>query len=276
MEMNPTKPAKKKVAPRYKHKLPFRRIFTPNVTCTFIAHGFLAMSVGTFNSLWFIFVSTPVYDPSHPPKVDYRPNPPFVFTGGIGLSPRSIGFALAILGIIGITLQLVIYPWINAKLGVVRSWRIFLCLFPVVYILVPYLSLVPSNSPPPAEKDGLKIWLALCGVLALQVIGRTFTLPASTILINNCTPHPSILGTIHGLGQSVSSAARTIGPVLGGWLYGVGLSHGIVGAAWWALSCIAVCTCIASLRVKDGDGHEIWLEGDKEAEEEADRLNAGQ
>ncbi|CRK23486.1 hypothetical protein BN1708_018029, partial [Verticillium longisporum] len=92
------------------------------------------------------------------------------------------------------------------------------------------------------------------------VTGRTFALPGQTILVNNCAPHPSVLGTVHGLAQSVSSAARTIGPVLGGWAYGVGLEAGVVGAVWWGLAAFAVLGFVASWFLREGDGHEIWLE----------------
>lgn len=273
VEMSPikpksTKPNKKKAIPRFKHKLPFRRIFTTNVLCTFLAHGILAFHLGTFNNLWFVFLSTAVADPKHPKPSNYRQKLPFIFTGGLGMPASHIGFALAILGVIGITLQLFVYPIVNYRLGVVKSWRIFLFCFPISYLLVPYLSIVPSKTAPPAEKDGILLWAALCAVLFIQVLGRTFALPATIILLNNCSPHPSVLGTIHGMGQSVSSAARTIGPVAGGWLYGLGLSRGIVGAVWWGLSGVAVIGCVASYFVQEGNGHEIVLDGDEEAEQE--------
>ena len=184
------------------------------------------------------------------------------------MPPRDVGFAMAILGIIGINMQLWIYPIVNNKLGVVKSWRIFLYCFPAAYILVPFLAIVPSRSPPPAKKDGILVWIALCSVLFIQVTGRTFALPATTILVNNASPHPSVLGTMHGIGQSLSSAGRTIGPSLGGALYGAGLRHGIVGAVYWGLSGIAIANCVASNWVREGDGHEILLEGDNEAERE--------
>lgn len=172
--------------------------------------------------------------------------------------------AMAILGALGISLQLFVYPALSARLGTVRSWRLFLMFFPFTYFLVPYLSLVPSASPPPHPKDGIAVWVSIAGVLLFQVVGRTFALPAQTILVNNCTPHPSVLGTVHGLGQSVSSFARTVGPVLCGFLYGLGLANGIVGAVWWGLSGVAICGVLASWWVKEGDGHEIWLDGDDE------------
>lgn len=263
-----SKHKKKKSLPRFKQKLPFRRIFTFNVICTFIAHGVLACHIGTFNSLWFVFLSTEVADPAQPNPPSFKQKLPFIFTGGLGMPPRDVGLAMACLGVIGISLQLFVYPAVNARLGVVKSWRSFLYCFPVAYILVPFLAIVPSKTPPPAEKDGILVWLALCGVLFTQVIGRTFALPATIILLNNCSPHPSVLGTVHGIGQSISSAARTIGPIAGGYFYGLGLNRGIVGGVFWGLSCVAILGIIASLFVREGDGHEIILEGDHEAEQE--------
>lgn len=77
-----------------------------------------------------------------------------------------------------------------------------------------------------------------------------------------------MLGTIHGIAQSVSSAGRTVGPVLGGWGYGEGVRVGVVGAVWWALAVVAGVGWVVSGLVREGDGHEIWLEGEKEEEEE--------
>ena len=274
VELIPSAPTKlrKRVPPQYRNRLPFRSIFTYNVISTLISHGLLAGSMGTFQSIWYSFLSTPVYNPAKAPP-DYHPRPPFMFTGGIGLPPRSVGMAIAILGSIGITMQLFLYPIVNTRLGTVPSWRIFLYCFPIVYTLIPFLSLVLSTTPPPSQKTGLAIWAALMGLLFLQVVGRTFAIPATTILINNCSPHPSVLGTIHGIGQSASSGARTIAPVLGGWLYGIGLEKGCVGLVFWALACVAGCTCLASIFVKEGNGHEIRLEGDDEAEEVAEMNN---
>lgn len=271
VEMSPTAesvPRAKLTRRRYTHRLPFRRIFTPNVVFTFVASFIVSFHVGTFNSLWFVFLSTPVYDPSKGAESPHAlPRKlPFIFTGGMGLQPREVGMAMAILGVIGIALQLGVYPWLSARLGTVRSWRLFLLFFPLAYFAVPFLSLVPSSDLPPAPKSGVAVWVAIATVLAFQVVGRTFALPATTILINNCTPHPSVLGTVHGIGQSVSSFARTLGPVMCGFLYGLGLARGVIGAVWWGLSGVAVCGVVASFFVWEGDGHEMWLEGDGEDE----------
>jgi hypothetical protein len=250
---------------RFTQRLPFRRIFTRNVVFTFLSHFFLAFHIGTLSSIWLVFLSTPVYDPANPPSsLPDGPRLPFRFTGGLGMPPRSIGMAMSILGIVGIPLQIFVYPALSARLGTVRAWRLSMLVFPLIYFLVPYLSIMPSTSPPPNAKSGPAVWVAIAAFLGLYGLGRTFVLPSQTILVNNCTPHPSVLATVHGLGQSASSAARTIGPITAAWLYGVGLTHGVVGAAWWFLGCISVVCLVVSAGVWEGDGHEIWLEGDEE------------
>ncbi|KAI1331762.1 MFS general substrate transporter [Xylariaceae sp. FL0255] len=261
-----TRPKKPTSNRRWTTRLPFRRIFTRNVIFTLISHFFVAFHVGTFNSLWFVFLSAPVYNPEEPNPPGFKPELPFRFTGGLGLPARSVGLAMALLGTIGIIMQLFLYPRLSARLGSVRSLRTFLFFFPVTYVLLPYLSVVPSSTPPPGQKTGIAIWLAIAVVLFFQVTGRTFALPAQTILVNNCTPHPSVLGTVHGLGQSASSFARTIGPTLGGLLLGFGLNHGVVGGVFWGMAIIASIGIIVSFGLKEGDGHEIWLEGDQEDE----------
>lgn len=277
IEMRP----KAKEPPKTRNKLPFRRIWTPNVLFTLLAHGLLAMHVGTFNNLWFVFLSTPRYDPAPPvngtdPNAslhlppDWKPHAPFSFTGGLALPPPSIGTALAILGVIGISLQLLLYPRLSFHLGTATSYRLSLCLFPLAYFLAPFLAVVHSSRAPPYQASGILLWLSITIVLCVQVMARTFALPAAAILVNNSCPHPSVLGTIHGIAQSVSSATRTVGPVLFGYVYGLGLGDGVVGTAWWGMAGVAVFGAIAGRWVKEGDGHEIWLEGEQEeAEREA-------
>ncbi|KAF2802485.1 MFS general substrate transporter [Mytilinidion resinicola] len=258
------------LAPIRRRKLPFRRMWTRNVVTTLICHGLLAMHVGTFNSLWFIFLSTPRFDPAHPVPVKSPQSFPIHFTGGLALPPARIGVALAILGFIGITLQLLLYPRLSARLGTALSYRISLAIFPITYALVPYLSILPSSTKSPLPVAGIVVWAGIVVVLFIQVSARTFALPATAILVNNCCPHPSVLGTMHGIGQSVSSATRTIGPIMGGWLFGRGLQMGIVGLAWWCLGCAAVVGWFASNFVREGDGHEVLMEGETREGEEVE------
>lgn len=262
-----TPAARDKPSKSFTRKLPFRRIWTRNVITTLFSHGLLAMHIGTFNSLWFIYLSAPRYDPAHPHPSGLQPHGLIHFTGGLALPPPRIGLALAILGLIGITLQLFLYPRLSHRLGTALSYRIFLALFPITYMIVPFLSVVPSWAKPPAGVSGPFIWAAITIVLFIQVLARTFALPCTTILINNCCPHPSVLGTVHGLGQSVSSLTRTFGPIMFGWIFGRGLDMGVVGLAWWILACVAIVGSAVAQFVREGDGHEVLLEGEVKGED---------
>ncbi|KAF2658148.1 MFS general substrate transporter [Lophiostoma macrostomum CBS 122681] len=236
-------------------QLPFKQIWTPNVLWTLLSVAMFDFHMGAFNSLWIIFLTTARSTESRIMSITH-------FTGGLSFSPGPLSLSLSILGILGLLLQIVLYPWANSKYGLMRCFRLSLFLFPLAYFLAPYLALIPSTSPTPAAAAGCWIWLGISAVLTLQVTARTFALPASIILVNNASPHPSVLGTIHGVGQATSSAFRTIGPVASGYWYGLGLKRDMVGLSWWLVAAFSAVGCVTSFWVRNGDGHEIMLPGE--------------
>ncbi|KAI9820715.1 MAG: hypothetical protein M1827_005085 [Pycnora praestabilis] len=239
-----------------KAKLSFYRIWTANVLLTMLAHFIISGHLGTFSNLWAIFLSTPVepLDDQHPP---------IRFNGGLGMQPRDVGFAMSILAAIGVVLQLVIYPMLNDRFGTIKVWRGALFVFPLVYALAPFPSLVAS-----ANSSGGKtalVWLAMSAVLFLFVIGRTGVTPATTLLINDCTPHASVRGTIHTAATVTGNLSRSIFPVIAFAIFGKGLEIGVVGLGFWCLAVLAVLACVASQWVREGsNGNEIVLKGDEE------------
>lgn len=96
-------------------------------------------------------------------------------------------------------------------------------------------------------------------------------LPAAIILVNNSVSDPSILGTIHGVAQSLSSGARTLGPFLGGLGLSLGQMHNIIGAVWWALAVEALLGWLVSWCIYEGEGIERKK---KVVEEEEALLNS--
>jgi hypothetical protein len=243
-------------------RLPFSRLWTRNVIFTLITGAFYDFHLGAFTNIWSLFLSTPRY--FNPKPESRRRDLPLLFTGGLGMPASTVGVATSFLGILGMILQVFLYPPIQARLGTMRSYKWFLFLFPIAYFVAPYLSILPSSTAAPEPASGGTIWISIILVLLLQVTARTFTLPASIILLNNCSPHPSVLGTIHGLGQSVSAGFRTVGPVVGGWWYGYGLDIGMVAWGWWGVAAMSAGCCLTVLGMHEGSGHEIYLEGEDE------------
>ena len=134
--------------------------------------------------------------------------------GGLGLPSSSTGIGIIIIGIIALMLQFGVFSSVTYRLGVLRTFRVAGLVFPVVYLFAPLLTILPMRSPPPLPADGVWLWICMIGLLFLQVTGRTFALPLMQVLTNNCSPHPSVLGSLHGVASSVSSGANSIGPVI--------------------------------------------------------------
>ncbi|KAF2399343.1 MFS general substrate transporter [Trichodelitschia bisporula] len=248
---------RKKSKPKLRRTLPFRRIFTRNVVITLASRGFMAMHIGTWQTVWYVFMSTQRADNSQTSGFLH-------FTGGLGFPPPLIGLAYALVGVIGVAVQFVLYPPLQARFGTVNCYRFSLFLFPIVYFLAPFLARLPSTNPLSLPASGAAVWAGILFVLSLHVFGRMIANPAGTMLINNCCPHPSVLSSIHGVGQSVMSGMRMLGPLTGGWVFGAGLDAGVVGVAFWATMLVALVAGLFSMLVWEGDGHEIILEGDEE------------
>lgn len=266
-----TEPKKRKV-------LPFSRLWTKNVICTLLSQAFYDFHLGAFTNIWSLFLSSPRpgFIPAHvdsniptAAEIESRgtigKRSMLWFAGGLGMPASTVGNATSILGVLGMLLQVVMYPPVHARLGTLRSFRYFLIIFPVAYLLAPFLAVMPQST----NEDGTTttstvLWFGIVLILFLHTSARTMTLPASIILLNNCSPHPSVLGTIHGIGQSVSAGFRTVGPIVGGYWYGVGLDWGMVAFSWWAVGAVAVGGWISSLMLYEGSGKEIELEDDDE------------
>lgn len=254
---------------RPSHRLPFRRIWTSNVLWTLVTIAIFDFHMGAFSNLWILFLATPrQFIPDNAPPDYQPPHGFFKFSQGLNFPPPTIGFAMAIIGFIGVLLQFVLYPWANARFGLMRCFRYSLVLFPLAYYLAPYIALLPSSTPSPEPSSGFAVWAGISFVLLLQVSARTFALPASIILLNNSSPHPSVLGTIHGVGQACSATFRTIGPMLAGYWYGTWLDRGVVGMGWWIVALVACVGCVAAFWVRNGSGHEIFLPGEEGEEKE--------
>ncbi|KAL1999153.1 hypothetical protein VTN02DRAFT_4962 [Thermoascus thermophilus] len=243
--------------PSRRRRPAFRQILTANVLLTLLAHFLLALHTSAFNAMTFVFLPTPRAPPGSRHGF-------FHFGGGLGLTTSRVGLATALIGVIGLPLQILLYPRVQLRLGTLRCYRTFLPFSPLAYLLMPFLVLVP-------RVQGL-VWPAFAAVVGLQVVSRTFSLPATVILVNNAVSDPSVLGTVHGVAQSVASAARTLGPLVGGWGLGLGLRHNVVGAVWWALAVEAVVGWLITWTITEGRGIERRVVAEsEEAESEEER-----
>lgn len=217
---SPTIPAEPEPKPLEAEKKPprltFRKIFTTDVLTAMTAFGILPLHNSAFMHIFPVYLSMP---PS--------PNDTHTFlsfSGGLGLRSSAIGLWLAVFGIMGILLQLFIYPRMQARIGTLGILRLALVIFPAIYAVTPFLSLT--------GEDILR-WVGLSIVICGQIAARTMAIPSTVILLTEAAPAKNVLGTVHGAGNMLASLARAVGPAVGGVVFAWGVENGVVGAVWW-------------------------------------------
>ncbi|KAI1264372.1 major facilitator superfamily domain-containing protein [Xylariaceae sp. FL1019] len=245
-----------------KEILPLRRMFTRNLCLTLLAYAIMEGHVAVYNTLWPSFLSDPVATPE-----EAHVRLPFGFVGGLGMPVDKVAISLALAGILGVPLQFFGYSRVIKRLGMLKTWRVFLRGFPLVYFIIPYLAVVPSSSPRPSPRDGPFVWAAIFFAQALMMFSASFAVPSQTVLTNNASPHPSALGRTHSVAEMANSFTRTVSPIAAGLFYSYGSAHGYTGLPWWIMSGMTIFACILSLWVFEGNGHEIRLATDDSDEE---------
>ncbi|KAI0910124.1 major facilitator superfamily domain-containing protein [Ustulina deusta] len=234
--------------PYLRPKLSFRQIWTPNVILTMISLAFFEFHLGAFGSAWPLLLSS-TREPSAA-RDDLNQK----LKGGLGLSPQSLGYSMAFAGLAGLLLQFLFYPAVHKKWGTLKCYRLFSLLFPVVYVTSPFLVVMAGSS---ATSTETFTWVFILILLFIHSTSRIFCVPASIMLLNNCSPHPSVLGMVHGIGQATAAGFRTLGPICAGYLHGVAIANRAIGLSWWVVSGTALLAWLVSLVIREGSGHEI-------------------
>lgn len=155
--------------------LPLRRMFTPLFVLTLMSYSIQEIHITSYNTLWSIFLSDPIGDRSDRVL-------PFQFGGGAGMKPSELSLSVSLTGIVGLPFQLLAYPRVSQRLGVLNMWRVFLRGYPILYFVVPFIALasVPSTN----GHHGVAVWVFIVIVQVFQVMVSSFAVPAQLVLTN--------------------------------------------------------------------------------------------
>ncbi|KAE8348531.1 major facilitator superfamily domain-containing protein [Aspergillus coremiiformis] len=211
------------------------KAFTKQVIFNIIAYGILAYHSVSFDQLMPVFLSTP--------KSEENAILPFKFTGGLGLPTKTIGFMLAVQGIYSMIAQLWLFPYVVRHFGTLRTFRFVLLVWPPLYLVVPYLILLPETLQTAA------VYAALISKITFHVIA----FPSTAILLANAAPSSKVLGSINGAAASTASLSRAFGPTITGLLHSKGLESGYSVLAWWACGIVCIIGAIESFWMEEGD-----------------------
>ncbi|KLP19544.1 tetracycline resistance protein TCR1 [Fusarium fujikuroi] len=211
------------------------KTFTKPVIMNIISYGILAFHTMTFDQLFPVFLSTK--RPEHPVH-----DLPFKFTDGFGLETKMIGVIMSVQGLYSLFSNYLIVPPVTRRLGSLRLFRILAFSYFALYLVTPYLMLLPDSMRMPAIYL-LVIWKCTFSTMAY---------PSNAILLANSAPSKQVLGTINGIAASTASLCRALGPTLSGLLYSWGLQTGYSGLAWWFSGLITIVGAYLGSQITEG------------------------
>ena len=158
------------------------------------------------------------------------PQLPFKFEGGFNFSTQTIGSILAVQGVLQMIAQLFVFPWVSKRLGSLRTFWLTISLYPFLYLIAPYLALLPRNFRIPG----------IVMLLMWKVTAQSLSYPSLAMMLANAAPSKKVLGTLNGTAASSASVCRGFGPTVSGAVATLGDNIGVSGLAWWTCAGIAI------------------------------------
>lgn len=139
--------------------------------------------------------------------------------------------------------QLWLFPFVVRRFGTLNAYCFVLSVWPLLYLLVPYLVLLPTALQIPA------VYASLICKITVHVIA----FPSSAMLLANSAPSMTVLGSINGVAASTASLSRAFGPTVTGFLHSNGLEWGYSGLSWWACGIVCALGAAESFWIKEDD-----------------------
>jgi MFS family permease len=143
--------------------------------------------------------------------------------GGLNFSPSTIGVLLGIFGLANGVFQAFFFAKFIKRWGAKNVFIIGMSSFLPIFLLFPVMNLL-------ARRWGHSpiVWMAVaCQLVTAMVMDMAY--PSIFIFITSASPNKRSLGATNGLGQTVVSVLRALGPALSTSLFALSLEHNLLG-----------------------------------------------
>ncbi|KAH7921308.1 MFS general substrate transporter [Leucogyrophana mollusca] len=185
--------------------VPLRSLLTPSIVIPVANYATLALVEIGVIALQPLFYSTP-----H----EY---------GGLDFTPSVIGSWVALFGFVDGIFQLCFFAAIVERLGPKRTFLISVsCFLPIIAIFPIMSSIVQVRGVDPT------IWVLLTCQLSLTVI-LDMSFGCILMFITSAAPTKRSLGAINGMGQTLASIARAVGPAMATSLFAFSKERNVLG-----------------------------------------------
>jgi len=225
-----------------------REIFSQPTARSVFFSGFMVSFLGiTFDVVFVLFAYT---------KIDL---------GGIQRTPAQIGYWLSGSAAFIILLQLFVFPVLQRRFRNVRLYAVIMSTWVLAFAALPLTNLVARGNEledgtlSPEGEAGVAIGIVIMLVLA-RIASLSFAL--NVVMVKNATSDKEKLGSMYGISQSFSCAARAVGPAFVSSFFAWSVKKNILGGhfVWAVMISLAVLGVFIASNVKDGSEAEKELE----------------
>jgi len=143
--------------------------------------------------------------------------------GGLNFSPLTIGVLLGTFGLANGVFQGFFFAKIVKRWGAKNLFITGMSSFLPIFLLFPVMNLL-------ARQWGLSpiVWMAVaCQIVLAMIMDMAYA--SIFMFITSAAPNRRSLGATNGMGQTVVSVLRALGPALSTSLFALSLEHNLVG-----------------------------------------------
>lgn len=175
---------------------------------------------------------------------------PLNIKGGVGLTTSTIGTLFSSTGIMGMLIILLIFPWIDRKLGTLQGYKFSLAIFPLVYLLVPMAVFTTReyNANFPTWFTVFSLYL----LTSLKTLAQSTGLPQAMILTHR-SAEKSQRAYVNSLTLSMVALGRCLGPIAFGYIMTIGDKYQISWLSWWSMAALAFVGFIQTYFMDDSE-----------------------
>lgn len=220
-------------------------IFTPQVVTVILSNCIISLHSIIYSEFTPVFLGSSYQNDN---------KFPFRIHGGLGLDPSFIGSLFSSTGIMGMLIILVIFPYIDRKLGTINGYRFSLLVFPLVYFFIPLSIFTVNNSNNPYSSHFPR-WVTpilLYTLTSLKTLASATGLP-QVMILNHRAAKKEHRAYVNSFTMSMLALARCTGPITFGYIMSFGNKLTIGWLGWWCLTILAMFGCLQSFLMKDYD-----------------------
>ncbi|KDQ14750.1 hypothetical protein BOTBODRAFT_32505 [Botryobasidium botryosum FD-172 SS1] len=177
--------------------------------------------------------------------------------GGIQRTPAQIGYWLSASAAFIIGMQLFVFPVLQRRFHNVRLYTVIMSTWIIAFAMLPLTNLIARGN---VLEDGTlspegEARVSI-GIVIMIVLARIATLSFSlnVVLVKSATPDKEKLGSMYGISQSFSCAARAIGPAFVSSFFAWSVKEDILGGylVWVVMMGLATIGALVASNVQIG------------------------